>query len=137
MRYYTIQQNSILIADLHSNLSKYYSNVYILPENYEPTKYIIQDGKLVPNENYEQEKLEKEQQRINNLQIPQEQFWNYMLPITKQETIEKIRQIPIINDKILIQLDNNIYIRDSILIHCIAGIYSLTDEELNQLFDTK
>lgn len=99
------------------------------------TSVIYKDGNIIKNPNYEQEQKEKEQERINNLELSQEEFWNYMLPITKQDAIDKIKQIPILNDKILIQLDNNIYKRNSLIIECISGIYNISEEELNTLFD--
>ena len=41
MRYYTIQDDSILIADNKEALIRYYDNVFELPEDYEEGKYII------------------------------------------------------------------------------------------------
>lgn len=41
MRYYTINDNSILIADNEIALTHYYDDVFSLPEDYEDGKYII------------------------------------------------------------------------------------------------
>lgn len=42
MRYYTIQENdSILIANNEQALTRFYDNVYLLPEDYEVGKYIV------------------------------------------------------------------------------------------------
>ena len=41
MRYYTIQNNAILIADKKESLTRFYGNVYELPDDYEEGKYII------------------------------------------------------------------------------------------------
>lgn len=41
MKYYTIQNDSILIADNETALTKYYNNVFELPADYEQGKYII------------------------------------------------------------------------------------------------
>jgi hypothetical protein len=41
MKYYTIQDDSILIADKKETLSKYYEIIQDLPEDYEEGKYII------------------------------------------------------------------------------------------------
>ena len=43
MKYYTIQKNSILIADNETALTRYYDNVFELPQDYEEEKYIIGD----------------------------------------------------------------------------------------------
>ena len=41
MKYYTIQNNNILIADKEESLTSFYDNVLPLPEDYEEGKYII------------------------------------------------------------------------------------------------
>ena len=41
MRYYTIQNNNILISNKEETLTRYYDNVLPLPEDYEEGKYII------------------------------------------------------------------------------------------------
>ena len=41
MRYYTIQNDSILIADNEQALTRFYDNVLELPEDYEEGKYIV------------------------------------------------------------------------------------------------
>lgn len=69
MKYYTIQNGSILIANNISALSKYYDNIKELPEDYEVGKYIVQDGELVLNENYEAEQAQKEAERIARLSL--------------------------------------------------------------------
>lgn len=59
MKYYTIQNNNILIADSEAALSKFYDNVLELPNDYVEGKYIIENGELVLNPDYEQEAAEK------------------------------------------------------------------------------
>ena len=67
MRYYTIQNNGILIADKEEALTRFYSNVLPLPEDYEEGKYIVEDGELVLNPNWEEEKEQREKERISHL----------------------------------------------------------------------
>lgn len=57
MKYYTIQNNLILIADTEQALARFYNNVLTLPDDYEEGKYIVVDGELVRNHNWEEEKL--------------------------------------------------------------------------------
>ena len=52
MRYYTIQQNSILIAENEASLTEFYENVFELPDDYQEGKYIIDGVKLVFNEDW-------------------------------------------------------------------------------------
>lgn len=67
--YYTIQNGSILTAENREALTKYYNNVQVLPSDYELGKYIVQDGELVLNENYEAEQAQKEAERIAMLSL--------------------------------------------------------------------
>ena len=62
MKYYTIQNNTLLTAENEKALDRFYANVLKLPDDYEECKYIIDDNKLILNPNYETEKqiLEKE-----------------------------------------------------------------------------
>ena len=62
MKYYTIQNNTLLTAENEKALNRFYDNVLKLPDDYEECKYIIDDNKLILNPNYETEKqiLEKE-----------------------------------------------------------------------------
>ena len=64
MRYYTIQNNGILIADNEQALTRFYDNVLPLPDDYEDGKYIIVNNELVLNPNWEEEQAEKEKQKM-------------------------------------------------------------------------
>ena len=65
MRYYTIQNNSLLMADTRQALERFYDNVSELPEDYEEGKYIVVDDELVLNPNFEEEQAQKERERRN------------------------------------------------------------------------
>ena len=69
MRYYTIQNNGLLIAENRHALERFYDNVSELPEDYEQGKYIVIDGEFVLNPNFEEEKRQKERQRIDALTL--------------------------------------------------------------------
>ena len=60
MQYYIIHNGKILIAtNRDAFVNNYYTEeVFNLPEDYEPRKYIVVDGILVRNTNYEQEQAE-------------------------------------------------------------------------------
>ncbi len=88
MGYYTIQNNAILIADKKESLTRFYGNVYELPDDYEEGKYIIGEKEieievidpetgethieiitvqvLVLNPDWEQEQAEKRQAQFEN-----------------------------------------------------------------------
>ena len=69
MRYYTIQNNAILTAENKQALERFYDNVLELPEDYEQGKYIVVDGELVLNPNWEEEKQREERQRLDGLTL--------------------------------------------------------------------
>ena len=69
MRYYTIQNNGLLIAENKQALERFYNNVSELPEDYEQSKYIVIDGELVLNPDWEEEKRQKERERLDALTL--------------------------------------------------------------------
>lgn len=66
--YYLIHENQIYTAENQEALSRYYTEeINALPTDYNSEKYIVVDGELVLNPDYEREQEEKERKRINNL----------------------------------------------------------------------
>ena len=64
--FYTIQNNSLLTAENEQALTRFYNNVLPLPDDYEIGKYIVVDGELIRNPDWEEEKLKelKEQKYV-------------------------------------------------------------------------
>ena len=61
MRYFTIQNNGILTADNKQALTRFYDNIWELPEDYKEGKYIVGEKKIeidVPD--YEEQEITKE-----------------------------------------------------------------------------
>ena len=79
MRYYTIQNNSILIAENRQALERFYDNVLELPIDYEEGKYIIEEGELVLNPDYEKEEKQKERERLDALSMTRSDFFDGMI----------------------------------------------------------
>lgn len=93
--YYTIQDNAILTAYNAEALSRYYENVFLLPEDYEEGKYIVQNGELVLNPNWEQEQAAKEAERISHLKCTK----RVLVLILEQLGFDYFEQIePLINE---------------------------------------
>ena len=69
--YYTIQNNVLLKAENKEALEMY-DNVQVLPSDYVEGKYVVFEGKLVLNPNYEEEKAEirKQEFEIQFFEIP-------------------------------------------------------------------
>lgn len=63
MKYYTIQNNSILIAENEQALTRFYDNVLSLPNDYEEGKYIAEQGELVLNPYWEEEQQQKTKEK--------------------------------------------------------------------------
>lgn len=57
MKYYTIQNESLLIAENEQALTRFYDNVLPLPSDYEPNKYIVVNNELVLNPEWEEIQL--------------------------------------------------------------------------------
>lgn len=76
MKYYTIQNNGLLIADNKHALTRFYENVLELPLDYEEGKYIVIDGELVLNPNWEEEKAKKERERLDALYMTRSDFFD-------------------------------------------------------------
>ena len=104
----------------------------------EPWEELKGDEVISNKEAWEKEQGEKEKQRILSLSIPQKQFWKYMYPITREQTINKINEIPsTIRETCLSDIYLENYIRGSILIDVITTLYDKTDEEMDELFNHK
>lgn len=74
--YYTIQDNNLLKSENKEALTKYYSNVYELPSDYKENKYIVQNGALVLNPDYEAQKAQEEHERIQELFMTRSDFFD-------------------------------------------------------------
>lgn len=74
--YYTIINDNILRANNKEALTKYYSNVYELPSDYKENKYIVKNGELVLNPNYEAQKAQEERERNKELSMTRSDFFD-------------------------------------------------------------
>lgn len=142
MKYYTIQNNGILIADTEQALTRFYDNVLPLPEDYEEGKYIVVDGELVLNPDWEEEKARKERERLNQLNLTKADFWIALLDrdITKDMVKEKIQLIPDekLKAKTLIRLDEaDHFWRGDASMDIIGGMFGITPADLDYLFENK
>ncbi len=84
----------------------------------------------------DQELIEIEKERISNLEISQEKFWNFMDPSTRNDAKIEIEKVSGLENKIYNSLENPTYKRDCLIIEILTGIYNLSDSELDLLFDS-
>ena len=136
MRYYTIQNNGILIADTEQALTRFYDNVLPLPEDYEEGKYIVVDGELVLNPDWEEEKARKERERLNKLSLTKREVF-LALYNDKGITPEAIKEY-IKDPESLIEFEYaNDYFRGNPLIDAIGQTLGYSTEQLDYLFEHK
>lgn len=73
--YYTIQNNNIITAENAQVLTKFYSNVKQAPNDFQYGKYIVVDGELVLNPNWDEEQLTKAREaKLQENETIREQF---------------------------------------------------------------
>lgn len=96
----------------------------------------------VINPNYEQEQAQKEQERINALNLTKADFWIALLDknITKDMVKEKINLIPDekLKAKTLIRLeDADHFYRGDPAMNVVGAMFGISIEDLNHLFEYK
>lgn len=79
MKYYTIQNENLLIADNRQVLERFYDNVLELPDDYEACKYIVVEGELVLNPDWEEEQKQREYERLQSLSMTRSDFFDGMI----------------------------------------------------------
>lgn len=136
MKYYTIQNDGLLIAENKQALTRFYDNVKPLPDDYEEGKYIVEDNELVLNPNYEEEQAQKERQRLNNLSLTKREVF-LALYKDKGITPEQIKA-QITNSEALIEFEYaNDYYRGNPLINQIGETLGYSSDDLDYLFENK
>lgn len=133
-KYYTIFNNGLLTAETEDALAKFYDNVRELPDDYLPNKYIVVNGELVLNPNYEEEEAEKERIRISHLKCTKrvlvlmlEQLqYNYFDVI--QPLIDANRQAKL-EWELCVELE-----RSNPLLNTIGGQLGITSEQIDAMF---
>ena len=134
--YYTIVDNNILTAESAETLTAYYENVKKAPDDYEAGKYIIVDGDIALNPNFEKEQEEAERQRINMLSLTKREVF---LAIYKDNRItpEQIKA-QITDTEALIEFEYaNEYYRGNPLINLIGAKLGYSSKDLDYLFENK
>ena len=141
MKYYTVQNNSILIADNYNALTRYYNDVQELPSDYEKGKYIIKANSLILNPNFEYEKLQRERQRKDKLYLTAADVER---AIYKAKGLDFDDILDIVKDSLeidikalKIELKANNFYRGNPYVDLIGKILGYTSEDLDYLFENK
>ena len=153
--FYTIQKDILITAETAYSLTQYYDWVKQLPNDYEQGKYIVNNGELVLNPNFEEEQAIKEKARIQELYMTRSDFFDGTIDawgIGEDELLLVIKQLlgglPFAETTKLKALNNfknalNFY-RKHTLFNLLVGQpipltenvqITLTDEALDKYFD--
>ena len=133
MKYYTIQNKGILIADNEQALTRFYDNVLPLPDDYEEGKYIVQEDELVLNSDWEEEQAEKEKERIANLSLTKREVLLALFD-DKGITPEQIKAQ--LDERGKIEFDYaDEYYRGNPLINAIGEALGYSSAQLEYLFE--
>lgn len=135
MRYYIIHENQIIIANNQTAFihNGYTEQIHELPEDYNSEKYIVVDGELILNPNYEKEQEEKEKERIKMLSCTKRDFALLLqeLGVTYSQLKEKIAT----NEQAQLEWDlcERLY-RFNPLLDTMAVSMGITSQQLDMLF---
>jgi hypothetical protein len=141
--YYTIEKN-LLIKGSKEALEQFYYDVKPLPDDYEENKYIVEDGELVLNTNFEEEQEQKERERIAMLSLTRGDVFRGLL-MAKQVTRAQIRAMIENNETLtmlqkemaLIDFDEALnFYRGNGLIDTLGATLGITKEQLDKFFET-
>lgn len=70
MSYYVIHEDKVYIAENQEALSRYYLEpIQVLPDDYNSDKYIVVEGELILNPDYEEEMRRRERERLDALTL--------------------------------------------------------------------
>ena len=144
--YYTIQENNLLISETEQALTRYYGNVLPLPIDYEKDKYIVVEGELVLNPNFEAEKEEKKQQEIAMLSLTSADVERGIYKATGKDfddVVALVVQLKEAQDERVANLDlkalkielkaNNFY-RGNPYVDAVGSLLGFTKEQLDEFF---
>lgn len=144
MRYYTIQNNEILIAENRQALERFYDNVLPLPEDYEAGKYIVDDGELILNPYWEEEKAQKERERLDKLSMTRGDVFEALIlarGLTKPQIRVMIENAEVDNltkALYLNRFDEALsFYRGFPVFNMLGQVLGVTPKQLDDFFETK
>jgi len=133
MGYYTIQEKLLITAETEQALTRFYSDVLPLPEDYEAGKYVIEEGQLVLNPNWEEEKAELEKERIGNLRVTKRVF-----ALALQQygiTYSQLKEHIATNEQAQLEWDLCVELeRKNPLLDIMAGQFGINPQLLDNIF---
>lgn len=141
--FYTIQNNGLLTAENEYALSRFYDNVLELPEDYEEGKYIVENGELVLNPDYEAQQQQKERERIGQLFLTGADVERGIYQAKGMDFDDILAFVTQLQPEGLdikalkIELKANNFYRGNPYVSAIGQLLGFTEEQLDQFFETK
>ena len=131
--FYTIFEGSIIQAQNKEVLEKFYGNVLELPQDYEQGKYIVENGRLILNPNWEEEQAQKERERIEKLTCTKRVF-----ALMLQEvgiTYTQLKELIATNEQAQLEWELCVELqRGNPLLDVMAAELHITSEHLDLIF---
>jgi hypothetical protein len=139
--FYTIQNGQLLTAENIGALAQYYDNVQELPSDYEIGKYVVENGELVRNENYEAEQEQKERERIAKLYLTGADVERGIYQAKGMDFDDIIEFVtanpPVCFDikALKIELKANNFYRGNPYVNAVGAMLGFTSEQLDKFFE--
>ena len=140
--FYTIQKDVLITAETAHSLTRYYDWVKQLPNDYEEGKYIVQDGELVLNPNFEEEKAQKERERVAKLYLTGADVERGIYQAKGMDFEDIIAMVTQLQSEDLdvkalkIELKANHFYRGNPYVSAVGALLGFTDEMLDKFFET-
>ena len=140
--FYTIQNNSLLIAENKQALLRFYDNVKELPSDYEDNKYIVKDGELVLNPDFEAQKEQEEKERIAKLFLTSADVERGIYQAKGMDFEDILAYVTQLQPEGLdikalkIELKANNFYRGNPYVSAIGALLGFTSEQLDKFFET-
>ena len=142
MKFYTIQENQLLISKNEQALTRFYGNVKELPSDYEEGKYIVENNELVLNPDFEAEKEQAEKERIGNLFLTGADVERGIYKAKGMDFddilayVTKLQPQGLDIKALKIELKANNFYRGNPYVSAIGALLGFTSEQLDQFFET-
>ena len=139
--FYTIQNNVLLKAENKEALEMY-DNVQVLPVDYVEGKYVVFEGELVLNPNYEQEQEAKEQERIAMLSLTAADVERGIYKATGKDfddvvsIVTELQPVGLDIKALKIELKANNFYRGNPYVDAVGSLLGFTKEQLDAFFET-
>lgn len=142
MKYYTIDNGLLRIANEGHILMRYYSWANPLPVDYEEGKYIVENNRLVPNPDWEEIQAKKEAERIAMLNLTGADVERGIYQ-AKGMDFDDILAFVMANPPagldvkaLRIELKANNFYRGNPYVNTVGSLLGFTSEQLDKFFET-